>query len=214
MLPQEKLSKYGPTNLRNNELLAVILRRGNKKENIFRRCQRIMRNFGNEGLLTVENPEKFAKTFGVTQLQASQIIASLELGRRLFSKESTEKYLTDAEKTAEYLKEMKFLKKEHVRGLFVNVQNKLIHEEIISIGSLSANIVHPREVFQPAILHHAYGLILAHNHPSGDPKPSAEDIEVTHCLKKIGDLLQIELLDHIIVSEKGWFSFQENNLLH
>jgi len=99
---------------------------------------------------------------------------------------------------------MQYLKKEHVRALYLNSRYKIIHNEIISIGSLDANIVHPREVFRPAIEYGAYAIILAHNHPSGSPSPSSADIEITAKIRKAGDLIQIPLLEHLVIGENAY----------
>lgn len=139
-------------------------------------------------------------------------MACVELGKRLFQKPSSMRQIKTVDDLYQIVMNMRFLKKEYVRGLYVNTRNRIIHDEVISIGSLDANILHPREIFRPAIEYGAYAIIIAHNHPSGDPQPSPSDLKVTQKLSQIAQLLQIPLLDHIIVGEEGYFSFNRENL--
>ena len=111
-----------------------------------------------------------------------------------------------------YLEDMRKLKKEQFRGLYLNARNKVIHDEVISIGTLTANLVHPREVFQPAIEYLACGVIIAHNHPSGDPEPSEDDLEITRKLATVGKTMDIELLDHIIIGKNKYVSLKEKKI--
>lgn len=113
----------------------------------------------------------------------------------------------------QYLKTMRSLKKEHLHGLYLDCRNRVIYDEVISIGTLTSNIVHPREVFRPAIEHSAAAVIVAHNHPSGDPHPSEEDIKATGRLKEAGKILSIPLLDHVIIADEGYYSLQEQGEL-
>jgi DNA repair protein RadC len=108
---------------------------------------------------------------------------------------------------------MQFTKKEAFWGFYLDVKNKIIHEELVALGTLSMNLVHPREVFQPAVLYSAAGIILVHNHPSGDPTPSAEDIKVTKQLVECGKLFDIEVLDHVIVATEGFVSLRRQGMI-
>jgi DNA repair protein RadC len=112
-----------------------------------------------------------------------------------------------------YLEEMRKLQKEHFRGLYLNIRNRLIHDEVISIGSLTFNIVQPREVFRPAIEYGAAALILAHNHPSGEPEPSEDDLKVTRKIVEVGKLMEIDVLDHIIIGNDNYVSLRERGLM-
>jgi DNA repair protein RadC len=112
-----------------------------------------------------------------------------------------------------YLEEMRKLQKEHFRGLYLNIRNRLIHDEVISIGSLTFNIVQPREVFRPAIEYGAAALILAHNHPSGESEPSEDDLRVTRKIVEVGKLMEIDVLDHIIIGNENYVSLRERNLM-
>jgi len=118
-------------------------------------------------------------------------------------------HFSSASDVYQYLKPMRSLKKEHFHGLYLDSRNKLVYDEVISIGSLTANIIHPREVFRPAIEHSAAAVIVAHNHPSGDPHPSEHDLRVTARLKSAGELLNIPLLDHLIIADEGFVSLKE-----
>jgi len=145
--------------------------------------------------------------------KACQIIASLELGRRFFKQQNGKSAIIRTSKQAyEYLKDMGELQKEHLRGIYLNSRYRVIHEETISIGSLTANIVHPREVFRPAIEHHAVAVIIAHNHPSGDKKSTKEDRDITRQLFEAGKILGIDLLDHLIITKSGFASISPNRV--
>ncbi|MFA5829743.1 MAG: DNA repair protein RadC [Candidatus Gracilibacteria bacterium] len=121
--------------------------------------------------------------------------------------------LKNSDQAFAILKDMKNLKKEYLRGLFINSRYFLIHDEVISMGTLNTNIVHPREIFRPAIEHNAYAIILAHNHPSGECTPSQKDLEMTAKIDEAGKILQIPVLDHLIIAENGYFSFHKAGLM-
>lgn len=211
--PREKLKKYGPALLEDHELLSLIIGRGTKKESVFSIAQRLFKGFDREEILMEKNAAKFQKNFNISPVQTSQIMGCIELGRRMFQKPPTNRQIQKIEDAYNIVSNMQYLKKEYVRGLYVNTRNRIIHDEIISIGSLDANILHPREIFRPAIEYGAYAVIIAHNHPSGDPKPSDSDLKITGKLLQVSELLQIPLLDHIIVGENSYFSFSGQKLL-
>ena len=136
------------------------------------------------------------------------MIACFELGRRLFSKSSKSGpiVLRTPKQVYQYAKDLADLPKEHLRGLYLNSHHRLVHDEVISIGTLTANLIHPREVFQPALMQGAVAVILVHNHPSGSTKPSRADIEATERLVAAGKIMGIDLLDHIIITKRGFAS--------
>lgn len=210
--PRERLIEHGPDALKNAELLAIILNTGYKDEGVLELASRILSEYGSKGIASERNVRRLMGELGIPQVKASQIVACFELGRRFF-KEDTGRMpvIRGAEDVHEYLKDMRNLKKEVFRGLYLNTRNKLIHDEVISIGTLDANLVHPREVFGPAIEFAAAAIIVAHNHPSGDPTPSAEDRAVTERLTQAGKLLGIEVLDHVIVGKEGFASCMSKN---
>lgn len=207
--PREKLVKYGPAALRVGELLAIVLGVGTKKEEVMQMAGRLLKEYGEKAILHEKNPKKIATALDIPLTKACQIVASLELGRRFFQrKDGKPEYLRAAKQVYEYLKDMRALPKEHLRGLYLNTHYRLVHDEVISIGSLTANIIHPREVFKPALEHAASAIILAHNHPSGITKPSQADEEITGQLVEAGKILGISLLDHIIITENSFTSIK------
>lgn len=216
--PREKLIQYGPDIMRHSELLAIILNTGifkkNYKEDVLELSARILKDYGSKAIAEEKNVNRLMELLGLPQVKACQIIACFELGRRFF-KEDTGRLpnMRTPEDVEKFLAELKKVKKEQMHGLYLNLRNRLIHQEIISIGSLTANIVHPREVFQPAVEYSAAGIILAHNHPSGKPTPSSYDIELTIRLQKVGGLLGIELIDHIIIAEEGICSLKNEKII-
>lgn len=211
--PREKLKNSGPQSLEDHELLAVILSKGNQKENVFDLSRRLLKGFDREELMNEKSVERLQESLGVGYVQSCQIMSCIELGRRLFHQKASFRQISNTSDTYEMVKNMQFLQKEYVRGLYLNSRYKVIHDEIITIGSLDANILHPREIFRPAIEYGAYALILAHNHPSGDSQPSQADIEVSKSLVQIGNLLQIPLLDHIIVGNNSYTSLNKLKLM-
>jgi len=203
--PREKLSKRGVDSLTTPELLAVILNTGTIKEELSVMCHRIIKDYGEKGLLSMKDPKQLSEVLDVPFGKALQIIACGELGRRFFERNNmATPIIRSADDVFEYVKDMRCLPKEHLRGLYLNTHYKLIHDEIISIGTVDANLIHPREVFKPALEYSAAALILVHNHPSGDPEPSKNDIEVTKQISSAGELLGIPLTDHIIVTAKNY----------
>jgi len=151
---------------------------------------------------------------GVPIEVAARIVAVVELGRRFFEEpNSRNPFIRGPEDAHRYLADMASLKKEHLRGLYLNVQSRLIHDEVISIGTLSRSVVHPREVFAPALEHTAHALILAHNHPSGDLTPSEQDIAVTRQVVEAGRIMGIEVLDHLIIGSSGFVSLKKQRIL-
>ncbi len=205
--PREKLIAHGPRNLSIAELLAIVLGTGTKKEEVMTMASRLLREYGEKNIVNQTSPAVIADELKVPLTKSCQIVACFELGRRLFQKKSEGlNNLRSARQAFDYLTDMRNLNKEQFRGLYLNSRYQLIHDEVISVGSLNASIVHPREVFQPAIQYGATAIIVAHNHPSGDLKASAADREVTEKLKEAGKILGIEILDHIIITENKFIS--------
>jgi DNA repair protein RadC len=166
-----------------------------------------MKEYGNTNISYQLNPKKLADTFDIPLTKACQIVACFELGKRFYSKNTGNvKTIRTARQAFEYLSDMRSLQKEQLRGIYLNSRHRIVHDEVISIGSLTANIVHPREVFKPALEHSAVALILAHNHPSGSTKPTHADIETTKQLIEAGDVLGIKILDHIIITKNSFKS--------
>ena len=209
--PREKLIHYGPARLSNKELLAIILRTGGKNENVLDLAGRVIRNCKSENLPSVSYVE-IRKISGIGPAKACEILACFELGRR-FLKGKVSSLFLKPEDVWKELKDIRELKKEHFVIFYLDSRNQEIKREIISVGSLNASLVHPREVFEPAVKNLAAQVILAHNHPSGNPEPSRDDLEINRRLVEAGKILGIEVIDHIIVTVTGYLSFKEKNLI-
>ncbi|MFA5188941.1 MAG: DNA repair protein RadC [Patescibacteria group bacterium] len=210
--PREKLLKFGPGVLNVSELLAILLNTGSKKEGVLALSERICQEYGTTALLNQKDPKKLHEELKIPLIKACQIVSCFELGRRFFEKDrGSLPILRNSQEVIVYLNDLKFYKKEYLRGLYLDSRNRLIHDEVISMGTLTANIIHPREVLRPAIEYSAVAFILAHNHPSGDPTPSEEDIEITQQIYEAAKILGLDFLDHIIVAEKGFASIPFKN---
>ncbi len=209
--PREKLEKYGPERLSDSELLAILLRTGGKGINVVELSNKILKKFSGVGLAKASVKE-LKSTFGLGAAKACEIVACFELGRRLLQNKQSVLLLTPKDVWDE-LKDIRDNKKEHFVIFFLDSRNQEIKREIISVGSLNANLVHPREVFEPAVRHLAAQVIIAHNHPAGDPEPSEDDLVTTKQLTEAGKILDIEVVDHIIVTKSNYFSFKDGNLI-
>lgn len=208
--PREKLLANGPENLSVSELMAVLLGVGTKKEEVMTMAQRILKEYGEKAIVHQTDPSILSESLDIPIAKACQIVASFELGRRFYAQDGGKAvFVRNASQAFEYLKDMAGNKKEHLRGLYLNSRYQVVHEELISVGSLTANIVHPREVFQPAIEHGAVAVIVAHNHPSGNLEPTEADLEVTSQLSAAGKILGIELLDHLVIAGENFKSIRE-----
>jgi DNA repair protein RadC len=208
--PRERLIAYGPKSLSNAELLAIILRNGTANENVVSLSERLLTTY-NIKSLSRQRVNRLKRLSGIGTAKACQIIAAFELGRRLASfKENCQPTIRKAGDIAKIIMpDMSNLKKEHFIGVYLNSRQKLIKIETIFIGSLDTTVIHPREIFEIALSESASALILAHNHPSGDPKPSHDDIKVTKQMIEVGEIMAIPILDHIIVGNKQYISLKE-----
>lgn len=212
--PREKLIEQGPDVLKNAELVAILLNTGYRGESVAELASRILQEYGSKAIIKQRNVNRLMDDLGLPPVKACQIIACFELGRRFFM-EDTGKMPTvrSSEDVYNYTKEIGKFSKEQFRGLYLNARNKLIHDEVISIGTLTANLVHPREVFQPAIEFLAAAIILVHNHPSGDPEPSKDDIIVTRQLIEVSKIMGFEILDHIVVGKERYVSMKDRKII-
>ncbi len=205
--PREKLMAQGPEALSVRELTTLLLVTGTTKENVLEMTNRIVREYGERNIFAEKSAEKLSKDLDIPIVKACQIIAAGELGRRHYDKTSVGfTVIKNAEDVFNYLTDMRTLPKEHMRGLYLNSHGRIIRDETISIGTINSNIIHPREVFHPAIASNAAALVIAHNHPSGEVTPSAEDIEITKQLAQAGKILGIALLDHVIITKDAYTS--------
>lgn len=213
--PRERLFRYGAYALSNAELLAIILRTGSQKEDVLSLCNRIISDCnGLNGLLSCDTQD-FLSLCGIGEAKAAQLIALSEISKRFKAFKSGDEYrITSAKSAAEYVMEdMRYLKKEYLKLIMLNSKNVVIAVKHISVGSLNSSIVHPREVFLEAIKNSSASIIICHNHPSGDPTPSKEDINITNRLKECGKILGIEVLDHIIIGNGIYVSLKERAFL-
>jgi len=212
--PRERLTRYGASVLSNAELLAILLRTGTKEESAISLAHRILVQEQGLRYLADINVEQLSSIKGIGKAKAAQIKAAIELGKRLAAFEpAADKPLKCPQDVAALLmEEMRYLKKEHMKLVLLNVKCNLISVEEISVGSLNASIVHPREVFNPAIRKSSASIIMVHNHPSGDPSPSSEDVSITARIAEAGKLIGIELVDHIIIGDGKYISMKEKGL--
>ena len=200
-LPREKLEKYGTKKLTNHELLAILLGSGIKGLNVLQLSKKILIAISKTGVDKITLRE-LLEIKGLGRAKASQVIAVIELGKRLHSDKNPE--ILCPEDVWRLCADFCDSKKEHFVVFYFDTQNRLIERQIISIGTLNASLVHPREVFEPAVRHSVASIIIVHNHPSGNLEPSLEDTELTKKLVHAGKILDILVSDHIIVTKNSW----------
>ena len=214
--PREKLYRYGVKSLSNSELIAVIIRTGNKGDTAIQLAERIISlDDRGIGFLSDATIEELTDVKGIGNCKAAQLLAAIELGKRIsaYKKEDNIRISGPNDITDLLMEEMRYLKKEYFKIAILDTKNQIITIENISIGNLNSSIVHPREVFNRAIKRSANSIILVHNHPSGDPTPSSEDINITNRLIEAGSILGIKVLDHIIIGDNKYISFKERNII-
>ncbi len=215
--PRERLLKFGAASLSDAQLLAIIIRNGRGGRSAVDLGMELLDRFGSlEGIAQAGINEICGKdgVKGIGSAKAAEIKAAIELGRR-YQKPSFAgaSFCSSNDVAAYYRPRMKDLKKEIFRCALLDTKNKIIREEVVSVGSLSASIVHPRDTFKTAVRESAAAVIFIHNHPSGDTKPSQEDILLTRRLVQAGEVLGIQVLDHIIIGDGDHFSFRDNGMI-
>jgi DNA repair protein RadC len=213
--PRERMLQYGSNALSNAELLAILLRTGTYAESAVTLAQRILKECGDLRSLVDMSKDQLTQIKGIGNAKALQIQASIELGKRLARSTHNEAVtIRSPESVANLMREeLRYLQKEHFICLFLNTKNHVVGQETLSMGSLNASIVHPREVFRAAIKRSSASIICVHNHPSGDPTPSPEDIDLTHRLAEAGSIIGIEVLDHIIIGDFKFVSLKEQGYM-
>ena len=214
--PREKMAANGAAVLTDAELIAILLRTGTAEKSAIDIASEMTADGGlYKRLAGITRLNELTNIKGLGQAKAATVLAALEIGRRIASAKPLEKIqLSCPQDVADFLMpRLRYAAKEQFVVILLNNKNKVIGTEVVSEGSLSSSIVHPREVYAPAILHHAAAIMVAHNHPSGDPKPSTEDTEVTRVLARSGKVLGIPMIDHVIIGDGNYYSFLENEAL-
>lgn len=217
--PYEKLEEYGPEMLSNAELLAIIIRTGSRDETSVALAQRVLRqDKSGKGLAFLHDItlEELRCIKGIGRVKAIQIKALAEISKRMSSTYNSGKRVaikSPADVCNLLMEEMRHLRKEVFKVILLNTKSHVIRCADVSIGSLDASIVHPREVFSEAVRSGCAGLIFVHNHPSGDPEPSPEDVDITRRLVESGKILGIKVLDHVIIGDGKYVSLMEKGLM-
>ena len=214
--PREKLINNGAAALTDSELLAILIGSGTQEKSALDIARDLTADNGIlKNIALVHDVKELAKTKGLGRAKAALIIAALELGRRVAGAEplSRDSITSPEDGVALLMPRLRYESKEHFLVVLLNSKNKVLDIEQISEGSLNSSVVHPREVFAPAVLHHAAAILTAHNHPSGDPTPSKEDKDLTNTLVQAGKYMGIPVLDHIIIGDAKYFSFKEHSYL-
>lgn len=215
--PREKLIQRGAASLSDTELLAILLRTGTSSVSVLHLAEEVLAKYQDKGLVSIMNisPQEIASVHGVGLAKAAAIVAAVELGRRLSTRAAQKlEKIEGPEDVARYASPLlRFEQKEHFLVMLLDVRNRVLAMPTISIGSLTASVAHPREIFREAIRYSAANMILIHNHPSGDPTPSREDIQITKQMMKAGEIMGIPVLDHIIIAGDGFLSLKEADCL-
>lgn len=215
--PREKLSARGPKALSDAELLAILIRNGTKDDSAMRVAEKLLTMHKDRGIaaLATLSVRDFRKIKGIGDAKAITIIAAIELGKRLAEKLPDDRAAVSTPKdVADYMMpRLRYESKEHFMAMMLNTKNHILAVPTISVGGLNASVVHPREVFREAVSHAAASIILVHNHPSGDPSPSGEDLNVTQMLFSAGDVMGIPVVDHIIIGDNRYVSLKEKGFI-
>lgn len=213
--PRERMEAFGPSALANHELLAILLRTGTKDYNVLQLSMQVFSYFDDLFTFKHASMEELLTIPGIGKAKAIELLATIELGKRMAKttqlKEGT---VTSSQYVGKLLlEELSGLQQELVVGLFLNTKNQIIKKEVIFKGSLNSSVAHPREIFKAAIKYSSARLIIAHNHPSGNPEPSEADLSFTKRMVEAGNIIGIELLDHFIVGEESYISLKEYGAL-
>ncbi|OYT73104.1 MAG: hypothetical protein CFK49_09075 [Armatimonadetes bacterium JP3_11] len=213
--PREKLAHWGASSLREHELLAILLRTGTTHMSALQLAQYLLHKFGGVRGVMHASVQELAHIKGMGLAKATQIAAAMELGRRVALSQFHERPQIRSPEDVYQLIHMQLLgeRREHFLAVMLDTKNRVLRTETISIGTLDSSLVHPREVYRVVIREGAASWIAVHNHPSGDPTPSPEDIAITRRLKDAGELLGVELLDHLILGDGNYTSLREKGYL-
>lgn len=210
--PREKLEVNGRSHLSDVEILAILLGSGSTKENVLQLSEKLLQKYPLRQLSTVA-ASQLEKFRGVGKSKASRVLAAIELGERMFAPSALHKVTVRTTQDAvSQLKEYAPKKQEYLVALYLNARHELLQKEIIGIGSLNSMVITPKELFSPALQMPCASLIVAHNHPSGDPNPSDDDIKFTQRIHEVGEVMGIPLIDHLVIAKSSYFSFRENKI--
>ncbi len=213
---REKLTEYGPKFMTIQELIAIILNTGKPGESITELADKLLKSYGTNQIKDIKSVVQLQESFGLPNAKACKLVACFELGRRLFKEPppgAASRIITSPEDVYEFVKDMREFRKEKLRGLYLNARNHVVYKEDISVGTQTANLVSVSDVLRPAIEYAAVGIIIVHNHPSGDPDPSDEDIAITKKVVEATKIFDINLLDHVIVGKNGFVSLNEMGVM-
>ncbi len=214
--PREKMILYGTSALSNAELLAILIRTGTNKKTAIALANEVL-SYRKNGISFLAEcvPEELTELQGIGKAKACQIVAAIELGKRIATKpKETKINVNNPEAIADlFMEKMRYYKKEFFNVVILNTKGEVLSVENVAIGDLNCTIIHPREIFCKAVKKSASAVIFVHNHPSGNPTPSKEDIDITERLVKAGDILGIKVLDHIIIGDGTFLSFRNKNFM-
>ena len=211
--PREKLISKGPQNLKDEEFLAILLGTGVEGKNVIEVAKQILNKYSKKRLLKLTYND-LSKIKGIGPAKACTILAAAELVKRALK--IGEETLPVIRSTKDVIAQVGYLRnklREHLVATYLNARNEMLFRKHIFIGTLDANIAHPREIFSEALRQNAAAIILVHNHPSGDPEPSKADLEITKRILEAGKIIGIDVLDHVIITKNKVFSFKENKLI-
>ncbi|SHK61044.1 RadC family protein [Desulforamulus aeronauticus] len=213
--PRERMLKEGATSLSDIDLLAIMLRTGTAKSSAMELAAAILSRFKDLRVLSQATIEELSEIKGIGPVKAVQVKAALELGRRLAALPAEERPIIRCPEDvcSLLMEDLRNLDREYFLALLLNTKNQVLAKETISIGTLNASMVHPRELFKVAIRRSAAAVILVHNHPSGDPTPSREDITLTKRLQEAGEIIGIDVLDHIVIGDNRFTSLKSKGLI-
>jgi DNA repair protein RadC len=209
--PRERMEQFGPEALSTAELLAIVLRVGSRGESALRMGERLLSEFGGLPGIAKATVQQLSTPAGMGLAKAAQIKAAFELGKRLStSGDGAKAVVSDAAAAASLVMEdLRYRQQECLAAIFLDARNQVIRVRVLTIGTLTGSPAHPREVFREALAHGSASLIVCHNHPSGDPAPSKEDVALTARLVRAGELMGVPVLDHIIVGGGRYVSLKE-----
>ncbi len=214
-LPRERMAALGVEMLSDTELIAILLNTGSKGRNVLELAWDLLNSAGTLRSLRMMSLNEISAIDGIGEGKGARVLAAMELGRRaaLEDKRFMPKISSSKDVLDFLADEMRSLEQETVRVLLLNTKHMLLHSAVISVGGLNYSPIHPREVYKQALKFSAAGIILVHNHPSGEAAPSEQDIKLTKRLKEAGEIMGIPLLDHLIIAETGYYSFSEENII-